>query len=100
MNNSTTLFLVYIVIIFTILQMVFIIWGYIVKPDKNITSKYKIRILFLSSLPFGSQWRKHIEKDDLAFFEKIFFLLKLQHYSAGIILSLCIIYFLYIILTF
>jgi len=35
------------------------------KPKKELMDKYSKKVIFLSQLPFGSRWRKGINKEDI-----------------------------------
>jgi hypothetical protein len=59
-----------LIVIWIIAQIPICKWMFRAKPDKNITQKYPKKVIFQSQLPFGSSWKKKIDKSDILVMER------------------------------
>ena len=57
------------IIIWIVIEIYFM-WVLIrTKPSKEITSKYRGKVLFYSQLPFGKYWKAGVKQEDLGIME-------------------------------
>ena len=71
----------FFIAIWIIIEIFIIRWMFQIKPEKEITNKYHRKIVFLSQLPFGKGWKKHVDKADIAVLERYQFRIKIWYLS-------------------
>jgi hypothetical protein len=63
------------------------------KPEKKITDKYGKKVIFLSQLPFGSSWKKNVNREDGPLMEEYQHRIRLVYLSTFFPLILMYIFF-------
>ncbi len=67
--NAMKLFLYLSIAIWGVAEIFMAKWMFKAKPNKNLMDKYPRKVVFLSQLPFGKNWKKYIDKDDVRLME-------------------------------
>lgn len=65
-------------------------WMFKAKPDKSIVEKYSKMVIIAASLPFGSSWKKKVEKNHISVLEAYQFRVRICFFS--IVVSLLVFY--------
>jgi|APFre7841882724_1041349.scaffolds.fasta_scaffold189232_2 hypothetical protein len=64
------LYLIFSLIIgWVIIELLIGRWMFKAKPDKRMIEKYPKKVIIASSLPFGTSWKKKVEKNHIAILE-------------------------------